>query len=121
MYILYMTKYNDLALGIIYFLIGHVMVFYQLNGQFIWKSFKENEVVVAATGIIISFFFIWGTKYTVDAMDGLLWPARFIGFSIGMLQYAIFVNIYFKEGIDLKTIVSLGLCVVLITIQVLWK
>ena len=43
-----------------------------------------------------------GTKYTVDAMDGLLWPARFIGFSIGMLQYAIFVNIYFKEGIDLK-------------------
>jgi hypothetical protein len=116
-----MTKYNDLILGIVYFLIGHIMVFYQLNGQFIWKSFKENEVVVAATGIIISFFFIWGTKYTVDAMDGLLWPARFIGFSIGMLQYAIFVNIYFKEGIDLKTIISLGLCFVLISIQVLWK
>ena len=77
---------KDLSLGILCFLIGHILVWYQLNGQFLWKSFRENEWLVAAAGFVISFFFIWGTKYTVDAMDGLLWPARFIGFSIGMLQ-----------------------------------
>ncbi len=54
-------------------------------------------------------------------MEGLLWPARFIGFSIGMLQYALFVNYYFSEGMNLKTWVSLSLCFVLIGIQVLWK
>ena len=80
-------KLTDLSLGILYFLIGHILVFYQLNGQFIWKSFKENEVLVAS-GIIISFFFIWGTKYTVDSQwTDYYGPARFIGFSIGMIQY----------------------------------
>ena len=114
-------KTSSLALGILYFIIGHILVFYQLNGQFIWKSFRENEWAVSAMGFIISFFFIWGTKHTVEAMEGLLWPARFIGFGVGMLQYAIFVNYHFSEGITLKTWISLILCVSLIGIQVLWK
>ena len=114
-------KAGSLALGILYFIIGHILVFYQLNGQFLYKSFRENEWAVAAMGFIISFFFIWGTKHTVEAMEGLLWPARFIGFGVGMLQYAVFVNYHFSEGITIKTWVSLVLCVSLIGIQVLWK
>jgi len=116
-----MIKLGLLSKGIISFLIGHVLVWYQLNGQFLWKWFRENEWLVAAGGFFISFFFIWGTKYTVDAMEGLLWPARFIGFSIGMLQYALFVGYYFNEGMNLKTWVSLSLCFILIAIQILWK
>ena len=112
---------KDLTLGILCFFVGHCLVWYHLSGQFLWKSFRENEWIVALAGFIISFFFIWGTKYTVDAMEGLLWPARFIGFSIGMLQYALFVNFYFSEGMNLKTWVILSLCFVLIGIQVLWK
>ena len=54
-------------------------------------------------------------------MDGLLWPARFIGFGIGMIQYAVFVQLYFKEAIGMKTAVSLALAVILICIQVFWK
>ena len=114
-------KTSSLALGILYFIIGHILVFYQLNGQFIWKSFKENEFWVAMFGAFISFFYIWGTKYTVEAMEGLLWPARFIGFGIGMFQYALFVSYYFQEGISAKTWVSLFLCLILISIQVFWK
>ena len=112
---------KDLTLGILCFLIGHILVWYQLNGQFLWKSFRENEWLVAAAGFVISFFFIWGTKYTVDAMDGLLWPARFIGFGVGMILYAIMVNYFFNEGITAKTFVSLILSLILICIQVLWK
>ena len=110
-----------LAKGIFFFIIGHIGAFYQLNGQFIWKSFKENEFWVAMFGAFISFFYIWGTKYTVEAMEGLLWPARFIGFGIGMFQYALFVSYYFQEGINAKTWVSLFLCLILISIQVFWK
>jgi hypothetical protein len=53
--------------------------------------------------------------------NGLLWPARFIGFGIGMVIYAVMVSYHFNEGITNKTIVSLLLCVALICIQVLWK
>ena len=42
--------------GIFCFIIAHIGAFYQLNGQFIWKSFRDNEWLVAAFGFLISFF-----------------------------------------------------------------
>ena len=114
---------KNLLLGILCFGVAHLLTFYQLNGQFLKSTnwFRNNEFWVAACGIILSFFYIWGTKYTVAGTDGLLWPARFIGFGIGMVIYAIMINYHFSEGINTKTLVSLVLCTVLICIQVLWK
>ena len=114
-------KVGDLLIGIGMFVFAHVFSFYQLNGQFIWKWFEKNEVLVAAFGFFISFFYIWGTKYTVNGFEGLLWPARFIGFGVGMIIYAIAVSYYFNEGISLKTAISLILSIILIAIQTLWK
>jgi hypothetical protein len=114
-------KLDSLLIGIFWFILGHVAVFFQLNGQFKWDWFKNNEFILATCGLIISFFYIWGTKYTVEAFEGLLWPARFIGFGIGMLVYALGVSFLFKEGITSKTFISLFLCVILISIQILWK
>jgi len=118
-----MIKISDLAIGVFTFFIAHLLTFYQLNGQFLKTTdwFRKNELIVAAAGIILSFFYIWGTRYTVAGMNGLLWPARFIGFSIGMLIYAVMVNYHFSEGINTKTWVSLALCLVLISIQIFWK
>ena len=116
-----MSKIDLLLLGVFWFILGHVAVFFQLNGQFKWEWFAKNEWALALFGLIISFFYIWGTKYTVLAFDGLLWPPRFIGFGIGMIVYALGVWFMFKEGINAKTLVSLVLCFILISIQVLWK
>ena len=113
---------KDLLIGMLAFLCAHILTFFQLNGQFLkidW--FRKNEWVVAAAGIILSYFYIWGTKYTVSGMGGEMWPSRFIGFGIGMIIYAFGVSYFFNEGITNKTAVSLGLALVLICIQVLWK
>tara|TARA_R110001606_G_C15318677_1_gene644438 strand:+ start:1069 stop:1422 length:354 start_codon:yes stop_codon:yes gene_type:complete len=112
---------RDLFIGIASFFVAHIITFYQLNGQFISKWFRDNEWIVAATGVIISFFYIWGTKYVVSGMGGEMWPSRFIGFGIGMTIYAIGVSFHFSEGFTPKTWVSLGISLVLICIQVLWK
>lgn len=118
-----LSRVPDIVIGLSCFTIAHILTFYQLNGQFLEGTdwFRKNVIAVAAAGMILSFFYIWGTKYTVAGTDGLLWPARFIGFSIGMFFYAILVNFHFSQGIDLKTIVSLLLCLVLISIQFFWK
>ena len=60
-------------------------------------------------------------KHTVQYFDGTMWPARFIGFGVGIVIYAILVGIFFNEGINLKTFVSLLLSLTLICIQVFWK
>ena len=113
---------KDLLIGIFWFFAAHLVTFYQLNGQFFKMDwFRKNELLLAAAGIIISFFYIWGTKYAVSGFGGLLWPARFIGFGVGMIIYAIMVNYHFGESLSPKTIVSLCLALILICIQVLWK
>ena len=114
-------KLIPLLIGMGSFLIAHVMTFFQLNGQFLYKSFQKHEWAVAAAGVILSFFYIWGTKYTVEAFSGLLWPGRFIGFGVGMVIYAIMVSYFFNEGINLKTMTSLILATGLVCVQVFWK
>ncbi len=77
-----------LLLGIAFFALAATITWFQLNGQFIWKSFKENTFLVVLLGIPISYCYIWATKYTVESMDGVMWPTRFIGFGIGVVVYA---------------------------------
>ena len=111
----------NLLYGIFFFILAHIGAFIQLNGQFKWDWFVKNEWVVAACGFFLSFFYIWGTKYTVAGMDGLLWPTRFIGFGIGIIIYAIMVSYYFGEGFSTKTVISIALSLILICIQAFWK
>jgi len=114
--------YKQLLLGAGAFTVAHILTFFQLNGQFLkidW--FRKNEWVVAVAGIVLSYFYIWGTKHTVAGFDGLLWPGRFIGFGVGMIIYAIGVSYFFNEGITNKTAVSLGIALILICVQLFWK
>ena len=48
---------KQLLLGVMWFTIGHLFVFFQLNGQFFKTDwFRKNEMIVALFGFIISFF-----------------------------------------------------------------
>lgn len=117
-----MIRFSDLIIGVGLFTIAHTLTFFQLNGQFLKVDwFRKNEFLVALAGVVLSYFYMYGTKYTVSGTDGLLWPARFIGFGVGMLIYAFAVSYFFNEGITTKTFVSLILALALICIQVLWK
>ena len=112
---------TSLLYGIFFFLLAHICAFLQLNGQFKWEWFAKHEWVMALCGIPMSFLYIWGTKYTVEGMDNLLWPTRFIGFGIGIIVYAIMVNYIFSEEFSIKPIISILLSVILICIQAFWK
>ena len=112
---------TSLLYGIFFFLLAHICAFLQLNGQFKWEWFAKHQWVMALCGIPMSFLYIWGTKYTVEGMDNLLWPTRFIGFGIGIIVYAIMVNYIFSEEFSIKTIISILLSVILICIQAFWK
>ena len=111
----------NLLYGIIFIALGHIGAFFQLNGQFKWDWFKENEWVVALFGLPISLVYILGTKHTVNGFEGLLWPTRFIGFGIGIILYSVFIGWFFNEGMSIKTVISLILSITLICLQVFWK
>lgn len=112
---------HSLLIGSILFIIAHIIVFYQLNGQFLWQWFRDNEWLLAIIGIPVSLLMLWGTKHVVEGFDGMFWPSRFVAFGLGMVIYAAGISYYFNEGISAKTLISLLLSIILICIQVLWK
>lgn len=116
-----MVQIRAFLIGVFFYMLGQVMTYYQLNGQFIWPWFKRNPLFLALFGIPISLIFILATKYTVTAFDGQMWPQRFIGFASGIFIYAWGTNYYFNQPIDLKTTISLCLATLIILVQILWK
>ena len=113
---------KDLILSIGFFVVGHTLIWYQTNGQFLWKWFEKNPVLLSLTlGSIISYTFITGTKHIVAYSDGLLWPGRLMGFGIGITSFTILTLIYMGEGLTTKTITSLILALALVSIQIFWK
>ena len=54
-------------------------------------------------------------------IDGMLWPGRLISFGGGIIVFTVLTYIIMGESITLKTIISLILACILVSIQVFWK
>jgi len=113
---------NALTAAVLLYLVGQTLIFFQTNGQFFSPWFAKNPILLSIVlGSIISYLFIYGTKYAYIAFDGLLWPGRFLGFAIGVSSYALLTYWFMGEGITWKTATSLILAVAIISIQMFWK
>jgi hypothetical protein len=100
---------------------GQLLVWFQLNGQFVWKWFANNPLILTLLGIPISYVFILGTQYGYEAFDKVLWAQRLIGFGLGMVCFTFCTYYFLGEGITTKTVVSLTLALTLVLIQIFWK
>ena len=114
-------KMRNLILGSVLFLIGQVAVFYQINGQFFSKWFKEHPLLTILLGIPISAVYLYGAKYLVAAFEGELWPTRLIAYAIGIFAFTVLTYLHLNEGITMKTGVCLLLSVAILLIQLFWK
>jgi len=114
-------NYKALILGSFLFLLGQIMVWYQINGQFLSNWVKERPIIMSLLGVPISYIYIYATYYTVQAFDGSLWPQRLIGFSMGMIAFAILTYLHLNETINIKTTITLILAAAILGIQILWK
>lgn len=113
---------NKLLIAIILFFIAQSLIWIQTNGQFVWPWFKKNPWLISFTfGGVISYILIMATRNIVNHFGGLLWPGRFIGFSSGIIVFAIFTYVFLNQGITPKTVVSLSLAFALICVQLFWK
>jgi len=116
-----MIDVTRLIEGAALFLLGQILVWYQINGQFLSVWMKEHPLAVSLLGIPISFTYIYATQYLVEAFDGELWPQRLIGFAMGMLAFAFLTWLHLDEAITVKTAVTLALAVAIVVIQIIWK
>lgn len=114
-------NFRALIIGTFLFLLGQTLVWYQINGQFISTWIKERPIIMSLLGVPISYIYIYATQYTVIAFNGNLWPQRLIGFSMGMVAFAVLTYLHLNETINIKTAVTLILAAAILGIQILWK
>jgi hypothetical protein len=107
--------------GFIFGLIAQILTFIQLQGQMKYDFLKNNLWFTAFLGVPISLLFMFSVRNLVTAYNGEMWPSRLIGFGIGVIVFAIMSYYMFKEPINTKTLVCLGLASIILLIQLIWK
>lgn len=113
---------KNLIIGVVLMFMGQSLVWVQTNGQFVWEWFRRNPIILSVIfGSVLSFLFITAARYMVPYFNGALWPVRFIGFGLGILSFTVLTYFFMNEGMNTKTLVSLGLSLIIVLIQIIWK
>jgi|TARA_Y100000310_G_scaffold303898_1_gene342593 hypothetical protein len=95
-----------------------IIIWYQLNGQLIWKWAKDNPFLLACLGLPISYMLILSTKYGYIGF-GQLWPIRLLGFATGMISFPIITWMMLGEGVSIKTGISMFLGLLIMLLQLI--
>ena len=109
---------KNIIITILILLVTQIIVWYQLNGQLVWKWAKDNPFILSCLGIPISYLFILTTKLGYDGF-GSLWPIRLLGFATGMISFPIMTWILLNEGINIKTAISIMLSIIIMILQLI--
>ncbi len=104
-----------------YGLLGQVGSFMQLQGAMKLGWFPKYFWPVLLMSVPLSWLYIKSVEHFLAAFDGQLWPSRLIGFGLGIAIFSIMSHFMFKEPLTPKTLVCVGLGLIIIAIQVIWK
>jgi len=107
--------------GILFGIAAQVLTFLQLQGQLKLEWFKNHPILVAFLGVPVSLLFMASVRNFITAYEGQIWPSRLIGFGIGTVVFTIMSYYMFKEPLNTKTLICLGLGICIILVQLFWK
>ena len=110
-----------IVLGFIYFFVSATAIWFQTHAQFFNDWSKDNAILVAIPGFVISYWSIKATENIAEAYDGAVWPARLIGFGIGIIIFSILTWLILGEKIEIKSAVCVLLAFCILIIQLFWK
>jgi hypothetical protein len=111
----------EIIYGVMYGLLGQVGSFMQLQGAMKLGWFPKYFWPVLLMSVPLSWLYIKSVEHFLAAFDGQLWPSRLIGFGLGITIFSIMSHFLFKEPLTPKTLVCIGLGLIIIAIQVIWK
>tara|TARA_R100000152_G_C6565317_1_gene34604 strand:+ start:108 stop:446 length:339 start_codon:yes stop_codon:yes gene_type:complete len=102
------------------FILANVLIWYQLNSQLVWKWAEgwKSMWIMSLLGIPISLLLWYCTKIGYVAF-GNLWAVRFFGFAASMITFPIMTYLYLGEPMTSKVILTLGLAIIIMLLQLL--
>jgi len=111
---------NKLQWAIILSIIGNVIAWFHMNGQFMgskYEWFTKSNWWVFLGGVPISFLFYYSTRMSYDHF-GYYWAIRPIGFGLATITFGILTWSLLGELPTMKIVISLILAAVIIMINI---
>ena len=110
-----------LLLAVLYGLSAQVLSFIAIQGSYKIQLLKDNLWIPVLIGIPTSYLIIKSVHYFIEYFNGQIYPSRILGFVLGIFVFSIMGWLMFGEKLSVKTLVCLGLCGVIMLVQMLWK
>tara|TARA_Y100000389_G_C17465876_1_gene525476 strand:- start:1438 stop:1785 length:348 start_codon:yes stop_codon:yes gene_type:complete len=113
---------NLFGMAALWLFAAHILTWVQLNGQFKWDWFKDNEtLVVLIFSCPVAWLFLQYQKTAYVVFDGSLWTLRLLGFSGGIIVFLFMTWSVMGELPNMKNLICLALAFCIIGIQVFIK
>ena len=100
---------------------GQIISFLQLQGSAKYGWYDKYPMLVLLVAIPSSWMFVKSVQSLIVYFNGTLWEGRFIGFSIGVIIFAILSHYMFAEPFTQKTMVSILLAIGIMATQIFMK
>ena len=107
--------------GILYGTIGQLLSFLQLQASIKYGWNERFLWIILLLGIPNTWVYMKSVNHFILAFDGEIYPSRLLGFSIGIVVFALMGWMLFNESITAKTSVCLLLALCIVLIQILWR
>lgn len=115
-------NYRELGIASLYFALGHLILWFQANSQFIWSWPKDHKIILAIVlGVPASLLFMTGITHVAHATGNDMWATRIWPSLVGTLVFMIMTYLVFEQGLNLKNGICLMLTLSVLVIQIVWK
>lgn len=114
-------KWGYILTGAILTIFAQLGAWFQHNLQFKYPQYDATWWGWYLVALPLTYVFVMATKYNVQGYGDSVWAGRFVGFAIGIMVYAVLIQIFFKEPFTWKIGVQLMLCFAILAVQAFWK
>jgi len=116
-----LPTFNIIA-GTGFFVLGHILAWFQLNSQFVWKWWENKPLLaVGIYSIPVGLCFWYATKLIFEE-TGAAWSSRFVGFAASYFVFPFLTWALLHESmLTPKTLTCVFLSALILAIQIGWK
>ena len=111
-------NYAQFATGFLVFVLGQAVAWFQLNGQFLWDSWRGKPIYAMMLAPLTGYLF-WHAWRITSECTGSVWSARFVGFGASYFVFPLLTYFLLGETMfNMKTMLCVALSVLVLLVQI---
>jgi hypothetical protein len=111
-----------MAQGFLFFILGHMFAWFQLNSQFAWDWWRDRPLTAVLTYSIPVGLCFWYASKLIFEETGAVWSARFMGFAASYFVFPALTWFILNESMmTAKTMLCILLSMCIVLIQIFWR